>query len=360
MSLRPKRPIENYNPIRLGTGTVAVMAVVIMALVGIGKLSPGHTGYQAEFAQAAQLSPGDQVTVAGIEVGVVKDVALSGNHVTVKFNVGNGVRVGDATRAAIKLTTLLGRRYIELSPAGEGELPSHTIGLANTSVPYNLQDTLADATSTFEAVDADRIAESMSEMSNGLMGVPEALPEALQNVRSLAAVIAARRDQMGSLLRNVDTVTGVIRDQKADLGALVLQGRDLLQTITARQAAVHRLLAGTTTLVDTLKLVLDDEPAINELLANMQQFAQMAATHDALIRNTFQVMPVTFRNLANASGSGTALDINLPAGMLVDSWMCALSGRGKQFGLAQYFTDCKPAADPFPGWPPPDPARLPG
>lgn len=360
MSPRPKRAIEGYNPIWVGTITVAIMAVVVTALVGIGKLALGHSGYRAEFAQAAQLRPGDQVTVAGIEVGTVKDVALTGDHVTVKFTVGNGVQVGDASRAAIKLTTLLGRRYLELSPAGDGELRSRTIALANTSVPYNLQATLADATTTFEQVDADRIAASMAEMSNGLAGVPEALPEALQNVQSLAAVIATRRDQIGSLLQNVDTITGLIRDQKADLGALVIQGRDLLQTINARQASLHRLLDGTTALVDTVKTILGDEPAINELLANMQQFAQMAASHDALVRNTLQVMPVAFRNLANASGSGTALDINLPAGVLIDSWMCALSGRGKQFGLAQYFTDCQPAGDPFPGWPPPDPARLPG
>lgn len=359
MPQRPRRPIEEYNTIRLGTVTLAVLALFITALVGIGKLSLGHRGYSAEFAQAAQISPGDQVTVAGIEVGTVRDVALTGDHVTVKFTVRKGVPVGGASRAAIKLTTLLGRRYLELTPAGEGELPSRTITLANTAVPYNLQATLADATTTFEQVDADRIAASMAEMGNGLAGMPEALPEALANVKTLAAVVASRRDQLGLLLKNVDTVTGVIRDQKADLGALVIQGRDLLQTINARQAAVHRLLTGTAALVDTLKILFEDEPSLNELLVNMGQFAQMAATHDELIRNTLQVMPVAFRNLANASGSGTALDINLPSGVLMDSWMCALSERGKQFGLAQYFTDCQPSGDPFPGWPPPDPARLP-
>ncbi|MEZ0365197.1 MCE family protein [Mycobacterium sp. pUA109] len=359
MLLRGKRTLEDYNAIWVGTVTVAVLAVVITAIVGIGKLSLGHREYRAEFAQAAQVSSGDQVTVAGIEVGTVTDVALTGNHVTVEFTVRNGVRVGNQSRAAIKLTTLLGRRYLELSPAGDGELPSRTIALAHTSVPYNLQDTLADATTTFEQVDADRVAASLSELSDGLTGVPEALPQALQNVKSLAAVVASRRDQIGSLLKNVDTITRVIRDQKADLGALVTQGRDLLQTVTSRQTAVHRLFAATTALVDTLGTIVDDEPAFNELVANLQQFAQMAARHDALVRDTLQVMPVTFRNLANASGSGTALDINLPAGILVDSWMCALSGRAKQFGLAQYFTDCQPTADPFPGWPPPDPARLP-
>jgi hypothetical protein len=30
-----------------------------------------------------------------------------------------------------------------------------------------------------------------------------------------------------------------------------------------------------------------------------------------------------------------------PNGILVDSWMCAISGRAKQFELAEYYKDCK-------------------
>jgi len=27
--------------------------------------------------------------------------------------------------------------------------------------------------------------------------------------------------------------------------------------------------------------------------------------------------------------------------MAIDSWMCAISGRAKQFGMIEYFKDCK-------------------
>ena len=30
-----------------------------------------------------------------------------------------------------------------------------------------------------------------------------------------------------------------------------------------------------------------------------------------------------------------------PTDLLVDSWMCAISGRAKQFGMIQYYKDCK-------------------
>lgn len=356
---RLKRPIEGYHEIWLGTIALTVIAVLVAVALGIGRLSSGQLGYQGEFLQAAQLRAGDQVTVAGISVGGVSGVELAGDRVIVKFKVRNDVDLGSDTRAAIKLTTLLGSRYLELSPAGTGELDHRTIGLANTSVPYDLQKTLADATTTFEQVDADRVAESMTTLSQALNGVPEALPQALDNVKSLAAIISGRRDQIGSLLRSVDTVTTMIRDQQANLGALVMQGRDLLGEIVSRRAAVQRLFESATALVNTIKTILDDQPTVDEMLATLRDFSRMIAEKDALIRNTLQVLPIPLRNLANASGSGQAVDVNVPAGILIDSWMCAISERAQQFNLVPYFTDCAPSGEVFPGWPPPDPARPP-
>jgi virulence factor Mce-like protein len=356
---RFKRPIEEYNKIWLGAVALAVVAAVVAGVVLIGRLSLGETGYRAEFTQAAQIRPGDQVTIAGVAVGEVRDLTLATDHVVVAFTLRKDIHLGAATRASIKLTTLLGSRYVAVEPAGGGSLEQRTIRIANTSVPYDLQEALADATTTFEQVDGDRVADSIATLSSSLNGVPEALPQALNNVRSLAAIIAARRDQIGSLLRSVDTVTTTIRNQKANLGALVVQGRDLLAEIVSRRAAVEQLFADTTRLVNTIEAILHDHPAINEMLASIRDFSRMLAQHDALLRNAFQALPLPIRNLANATGSATALDLNVPAGPLVDSWMCALSGRAQQFGLTSYFTDCQPAPDPWPGWPPPQPERLP-
>ncbi len=339
--LKRKRPLEEYNKLWLGTLAVGVIVATVAAILGIGALDLGKTQYRAEFAQAASIRPGEQVTIAGVPVGSVEKLSLAGDRVVVRFMIRDDVHLGDATRAAIKLTTLLGSRYVELSPAGGGELDSHTIPLANTSVPYDLQKTLADSTTTFEQIDADSIAESFTTVSQGLEGVPEALPQALKNLRSLAATVSTRRDQIGTLLTSTDTVTAMIRDQKANLGALMLQGRDLLAEITTRRAAVQRLLASATALVDTLNRVLNDEPALNEMLASTRDFARMIAEHDALFRNVMQTLPIPFRNLANASGSGVGFDVTYPAGPLIDSWMCAISGRAKQFGVVEYFQDCQ-------------------
>lgn len=335
------RPITSYNKIWLGSIALGLIAAIIGGVLLVGALDLGRTRYQAEFAQAADLRPGDMVTVAGVSVGNVEGLSLSGDRVLVRFKVRNGVHVGRDSHAAIKLTTLLGSRYLELSPAGAGTLDRGTIKLGNTTVPYNLQETLADATTTFEAIDADRIASSLTTVSQSLDGVPDALPEALRNLRSLSRVISDRRGQLKSLLTDTDRVTSMIRDQKANLGSLIIQGRSLLGDLASRRAALERLFTGATNLVNTLDRVLDDKQALNELLGTLQDFSNMIASHDAQLRSLLQVLPVPMRNIANAFGSGTAGDTFLPAGIMIDSWMCAISGRATQFNLVEYFKDCE-------------------
>jgi phospholipid/cholesterol/gamma-HCH transport system substrate-binding protein len=357
-----RRPVEEMNRIRLAVTSLAVVVAVTVTTLMIGEIGPGKTQYEAEFVQAASLRSGDAVTVAGIQVGTVKGLRLAGDRVVVTFKVQNAVHLGATTRAAIKLTTLLGSRYLELSPASGGELPGRTIPLANTSVPYDLQRTLADATTTLEQIDSDRIAESVSTLAASLQGVPDALPHALDNLRTLSGILTDRREQLTSLLSSTDTLTTVIRNQRAALGSLVLQGRDLLGELAARQAALKRLFASITTLVDRASAVLHNQEDLNEMIRVANELLEKLHNNDALIRNTMQIMPVTLRNMANATGTGMQTDGFAPAGALIDAYMCALSGRSKQFNFPEYFQDCEPVPDPWPGFPPPyEPAaQFPG
>lgn len=335
------KPLESVSRPWLGLFSLITIAVMLVVLVVYAGLGVGKVRYRGEFAQAAQIDSGDPVTIAGIKVGQVENVTLAGDHVVVGFHVDRGTPMGPDTRAAIKLTTILGSRFLELNPAGDGELPGHTIPLANTEVPYDLQDTLAGATSTLGPVDADRFVDSIELLNANLGGVAAELPQALNHLQSMSNILADRREQLGSLLTNTETVTTMLRVQRANIGALVMQGRDVLREIATRRAAVHQLFASITTLVDRANVIIEDEPALNQMLTDAEEFMRMTADHDELLRSMLQSAPVGLRNFTNATGSGNAADVFLPAGIFVDSWMCALSGRARQFNLVEYFKDCE-------------------
>lgn len=102
------------------------------------------------------------------------------------------------------------------------------------------------------------------------------------------------------------------------------------------------MMAAITNLVQTLSdVVIDDRPELEALLVNVRELSDMLAQNDDMVRNILQSAPVALRGLANATGNGNAVDFNAANGLLIDSWMCAISGRAKQLGMIEYFKDCK-------------------
>ncbi len=336
------RPLESYNMTWLGFIAVAVVAVVIGAMLAVHALGAGYRHYTAEFLQAASLRPGNPIVVAGIPVGNVTSMELDGDHVEAGLKIRDDIALGKDSRAQIRVATILGSRYLALQPSGLGTLPRNTFDLSHTEVPYDLQAALQDATTTFEQVDSDRFAQSLAVLGKQLEGLPAVVPQAITNIHSLSSIIAVRRDQLGQLLRGTEQVTNTLRRQQAGIGKLINQGQDLLGQFVSRRAVFHAMMQSLTNLVNTMsQLVVNDRSGLQSLIADMRDFTGMMAKHDDLLSNMLQISPIFFREAANLTGEGNAINFNANNVPLIDSWMCAISGRAEQFGMIQYFKDCK-------------------
>lgn len=337
-----RRPLLSWDRTWLGVTAIAVVTVLIGAMLLVKVADIGYRSYTARFLQAAALKTGNPVTVAGIPVGEVTGMKLAGDHVEAKLKVRNDVALGQDSRAVIKVTTILGSRYLALQPAGSGSLPENTFDLSQTEVPYDLQEALADVTTTYEQVDTDQFAQTLGILGEQMRGLPEVVPQALTNTHTLSTIIADRRDQLGSLLKTTELVSTTLRRQQSAIGQLVTQGNDLVGEFVARRASFRALMASLTNLVETLSgIVIDDRPELENLLVNLRELSDMLGKHDDLLRSTLQAGPVALRGLTNATGTGNAVDLNVSNGLLIDSWMCAISGRAEQFGMIEYFQDCK-------------------
>jgi virulence factor Mce-like protein len=321
---------------------LALLVALMATLVIITKVGPGYKRVSADFIQAAALLPKNPVTVAGIPVGTVTGMKLNGDKVTVDMKVQNNVQLGKDSRAVIMVTTILGSRYVSLRPGGGGPLENNTIDINHTEVPYDLQEALQDIAVNYGEVNTDQLAAAVEALGRQVRDMPPLVPKAMDNLKRLSTVMAERRDQFGSMLKTMDIVTGTLRRQQTSIGAMVNQGNQLLGEFVMRQAAFRELLRSLDDLINLLDdTVVTNRAQVESLLASMNTLTGLADKHQAMLRSTLQSAPVALRGLANATGTGNALDTNIPNGLLVDSWMCAISGRAEQFGMIQYYKDCK-------------------
>lgn len=340
---RRRRPLEERNKTWLGVVAVLVVSVLVATLLLFKVANFGYRQYTAHFLQAAALQVGNPVTVAGIPVGEVLSMHLAGDYVEAKLKVRNDVVLGEDSRASIKITTILGSRYLALFPDGAGSLPNDTFDLTHTEVPYDLQEALADVTRTYEQVDSDKFAATLSILGEQLKTLPPVVPQALENTHTLSTIIAERRDQLGELLKTTEVVSNTLRRQQSTIGSLVNQGNSLLGEFVASRATFYAMMDALTNLVEKLSgVVIDDRPELEELLRNLRELSTLLARDgDGFVRSILQSGPIALRGLANATGSGNAAGFNATNGLLVDSWMCAISGRAKQFSMIEYYQDCK-------------------
>ena len=109
-------PFRERNPVIIGAVSLAVIAAFVLAAFKAEDLPliGGGDTYYAAFSEAGGLKANDEVRIAGVRVGKVRDVTLEDGHVRVEFKVDRGVDFGSTTGAAIKVKTLLGAMYLGL------------------------------------------------------------------------------------------------------------------------------------------------------------------------------------------------------------------------------------------------------
>lgn len=303
-------------------GALVLVLIAVLAVAGPQVLFWLRTGdYTADFANASGLAAGDQVYVAGVATGRVTAVRLAGDHVEVRFRLDRAQPLGDRTTASIKVATLLGRRYLAVVPAGEGN--PGAIPVARTSVPYTLDDISRDTTSTAEQLDLpalQRMLATITEVTPTDNGV---VNKTLTGVSAVAAIVAQREGQIRTLLTSAQTVTNSLLQQQATLVTLLGDAGLVAQMLSQRRQVIRTMITDLAALTTQVSQFLKaNGPAVDQLLTRLHSITALLAQNDQAIGATLTQLAPTVRYLANATGNGPWGDVSGPAGPLPDNLLC--------------------------------------
>jgi phospholipid/cholesterol/gamma-HCH transport system substrate-binding protein len=283
-----KKPFSERNPIRIGVIGVGFIVALMLLSVNYDKLPffPKGASYSAYFAEAGGLMSGNIVQVSGFRVGQVSSVELDGPRVLVTFNVGNNIRLGDRTEAAIKLKTLLGTKILEVTPRGDGKL-SGPIPLDRTTPAYQLPDALGDLTTTISGLDTNRLSKSLSVLADTFSNTPPDLKAAAQGLARFSQTLDERDSQLRNLLSNANKATKVLSDRSDEIVNLVANTNSLLVQLKSQSAALDQIANNLSGLAqqlkgfiaenrDTLKPTLDRLNGVLTIVDNRKERVQKA------------------------------------------------------------------------------------
>jgi len=302
------KPFRERNTVVIGVIGFVVIALLLLASFRADKLpiiGAGDT-YHAKFAEIGGLKEGNEVRVAGVAVGNVTGVELKGDYVDVEFKIDKGVELGRDTGADIRVRTLLGAEFLALMPSGSGELEKGgTIPLSRTDSPYNVVEAFSELSTTTDELDVDQIGDALKTLADIAAETPAEFRGAIKGVSDLSANLAARDEQINTLLVNLKRVSGVLNSKGAELEKLFKDSAVLFDALSSRRAQVHRLLVSTSQISDELRaLVKDTRADLEPALKQLDDVTTMLRQNEASLDESLRVLPGFFRVFANALGNG--------------------------------------------------------
>ena len=239
---------------------------VLVVLIGNITFQSSRT-YKAEFSDATGVVKGDDIRIAGVKVGSVKNVEIvKRTHALVTFSVAKRATVTKSSTATIRYRNLVGQRYLSL-----------TQGVGDTSLLT--EDSTIPMARTFPALD-------LTVLFNGFKPLFAALTPADINKLSfeIVKVFQGEGDNIEGLLGNTASITQTLASRDKVIGELIDNLNDVLATVASRDKELTSLIIQLKRFVSGLK---DDRGAILGSLDSISNLAEQTADLTTGIRPSF-------------------------------------------------------------------------
>ncbi|MEU2031177.1 MlaD family protein [Nocardia amamiensis] len=222
---RGDRPVPDdrtarRRELRLGLIGAATVVSVLAACGILYTLPVGKVEYRADLSEAGAIRPGEDVRVAGINVGTVESLELHDDRVHMVFTVDSDVFVGDQSTLDIRMLTIAGGHFVALTPAGSKPLGKKVIAKDRVRLPYTLGQAFQDAITPVREVDGDVLRDNLGQLQAALVESPDGLR------------------QLG---RAVDSIVDILDQQNLDVSRALAVSQEYLSRISGNTALYGRL-----------------------------------------------------------------------------------------------------------------------
>jgi phospholipid/cholesterol/gamma-HCH transport system substrate-binding protein len=243
----------------LSVVAIGIATAVIFMVSGEGGFFWQRYTLKAKFDNVAGLKPGAPVRVAGVEVGTVKGVSISGTDVEVTFQLSREMqpRITTSSVAMIGAVSLLGEASLDLtisrvgSPVPEyGYVPSRRTPGQLADVAEGATKSLEQATQLISDIRAGKgtvgklfTDEALYRDVQGFVDAAENVAQSLRSGRGTLGQLlnneAAYRNLEASL-RNLQAMTARINAGEGSLGKL-LNDSKFADSLTSATASIDTL-----------------------------------------------------------------------------------------------------------------------
>jgi len=295
------------NPTVLGAITVGlIIAAVIGVLVLNADFFADRYTVNARFSDAAGISPGDSVRVAGVDAGQVEAVRQTDGAVEVVLAVDEGVELSGDTAAAVQVETVLGTKFVRLTTGDDWEDPLEDGDtITDTTTPVELLDLQNTGTRLFDESDGAALDDLMDSVSEITEGKRVEVQQIIDGLGDLTQVVADRETEARRLLDSAEILTGTLADRDEELGSAIDSLNVVVGTLAERRVALVDLLDSTSGAARELAdLVGDNRADLDVVLDEVNVTLDTIGRHQIDLAQSVAYLGVAIEGFASIGYNG--------------------------------------------------------
>ena len=188
--------------------------------------------------------PGNDVRINDVSVGQVRSIGLEGLDAKVTFSVDPDVTLGTATRAEIRQASLLGDRYIALTPGDGARLAEgDTLPRENTARAGDVEGLLAAGAGFAAPLSADDVNQVLWAFDRTYGGDPEKLGRLIDAAAQASATFRSMGDELAATIDQVDAMTAAMAPHTEELAASLQRFADGFDALAAHSGGITAFVA---------------------------------------------------------------------------------------------------------------------
>jgi phospholipid/cholesterol/gamma-HCH transport system substrate-binding protein len=292
---------------------VTILATALLAATIVNVRFTSTDSYSAVFSDVTSLEVGDDIRVAGVRVGEVKDIrtTTAGDRTVaeVGFTVDRARPLLAGTGAVIRYRTLVGQRYIALTEGpGDGTRlrPGGRIPLARTRPALDLTALLNGFKPLFAALSPQDVNQLAYEIIRTLQGEGGTVNSLLAHTASLTSTLADRDQLIGSVVDNLNEVLGTLDQRSARFSELLTQLRRVVSGLSADRTAIGDSLVSISDLSGATSGLLEQgRPALRSDISQLSDLSKTLNDNQKTVEGVLKRLPNKLDKLTATASYGS-------------------------------------------------------
>jgi phospholipid/cholesterol/gamma-HCH transport system substrate-binding protein len=261
--------------------TVVSLIVTGTLVVIMGKFGTGETKeYSAVFTNASLIQKGDDVRVAGVIVGKVREVEIvQTDKAKVDFTVVKDLPLTTASLVEIRYLNLVGDRYLAVQQgpedaAGEPLEPGRTLPESQTRPALDLSALYNGFAPLFNALEPSQVNELSLNLVKVLQGEGGTIEGLVRETASLTTTIANRDKLIGDVITNLNQTLGTVDSRRSQVTELITELRRWVNGLAEDRVQIGRSVVNISNLTELLAdFVTDARPVLKRDIAQLRRLA---------------------------------------------------------------------------------------